>query len=186
MATMRRRAAGRIQVGVGLISFSVLIAGLGYVLAVALTELVVVRIVILLASAAVIVALWAAAIRNGRAEREARDRLRAEHPGALVERVRLWTLPHGRVDRDIPVHFIVADASEVSFEDIDQTVLLRVPVADIGLVDLVTAKGDRARDKAVTLIYGDEQLVVQFFTITYAGNGRLRDRVRVAIGQPAE
>ncbi|MEO8262893.1 MAG: hypothetical protein ABI566_10025 [Pseudolysinimonas sp.] len=186
MATTAKRTASRLQVGFGLISVSVLIAAVGYVVAVLSTEIVAVRIVILVLFAAFIAALWGAAVQNGRLERQTRDRLRAEHPGALVERVRLWSLPNGPVDRDIPMHFIVADASEITFEEVDQTVLLRIPVADVGYLDLVTAQHDRAKDKAVTLIYGDEQHTVQFFTLTFASNDRLRDRVRTAIGWTAQ
>ncbi|MEO8095450.1 MAG: hypothetical protein ABI632_11015 [Pseudolysinimonas sp.] len=183
-ATKKRKLGGGLQVGFGLISASAVIAAVGISIATVSTDIVGLRIVILLAVAGGIVALWARAVQNGRAEREARDRLRAEHPGALVERVRLWALPQGRADRGIPIHFIVAEAEEVSFETVDQTVLLRIPVADLGFADLVAAQADRARDKAVTLIYGDEQLTVQFFTITYVGQDKLCDRVRTAIGWP--
>lgn len=186
MATTAKRTEARLQVGFGLVSISVVIAAVGAIVSILATQIVAVRIVILVLTLALIAALWGAAVNNGRLERETRNRLRAEHPGALVERVRLWSLPKGRVDRDIPMHFLIADASEISFEEVDQTVVLRIPVEDVTFVDLVTAQHDRAKDKAVTLIYGDDQQTVQFFTITYASNDRLRDRVRAAIGWSAD
>lgn len=182
----RRPLLGRVDVGIGLISFTVLIV------AVAATGVRFVAdslglVLLVVAAALVLVAvLWTAAIRNGRAERIARRRLQQEHPGALVERVRLWMLPAGRVDPHLPVHFLIADAREISFETIDQTVLLRIPVDDLGFADLVTAQGDTARDQALTLIYGDEKLTAQFFTVTYASIGRLRARLRTAIGWPVD
>jgi hypothetical protein len=127
---------------------------------------------------------WVVALRNSRFERATRARLRAEHPGALVERVRLWRLPHGRLEPGTPIQFLIADPSEVSFETANQTVLLRIPVEDIGLIDLVAAQGDRARDRALTIIYGDEQLAVQLFTVTYTGLEKLRARVRTATAWP--
>jgi hypothetical protein len=175
-----------VDVGIGLISFTVLIV------AVAVTGVRFVAdslgfVLLVIAAAVVLIAvLWTAAIRNGRAERTARRRLQQEHPGALVERVRLWALPAGRVDPHLPVHFLIADAREIGFETIDQTVLLRIPVEDLGFADLVTAQGDTARDKALTLIYGDEKLTAQFFTVTYASIGRLRARLRTAIGWPED
>jgi hypothetical protein len=175
---------GRVDIGVGLISFTVLIAGAALSLIGYARESLGIALLVAAAAIALIGVLWTAAIRNGHAEREARRRLQAEHPGALVERVRLWALPHGRVDPGLTIHFLVADAREISFETIDQTVLLRVPVEELGFADLVLAQGDAARDKALTLIYGDERLTVQFFTLTYASMGRLRARLRTAIGWP--
>jgi hypothetical protein len=143
------------------------------------------RIVVVGLAVVLIGVLWVSAIRNGAEEREARRRLRDRHPGSLVERVRLWSLPHGRVEADIPMHFMIADAAEIAFETIDQTALLRIPVPEIGFIDPVAAQGDRVRDKALTIIYGDEQNVVQVFTLTYAGIGGLGLRVRKAIGWPS-
>ena len=54
------------------------------------------------------------------------------------------------------MHFLIADAGEILFETVDRTALLRIPVAEIGFIDPVTAQGDRARDKALTIIYGDD------------------------------
>lgn len=186
MAEQQRRRAltGRIDIGFGLIGFTVLIAGLAVTIIGFVRDSLGLTLLVAAAATALIGVLWTAAIRNGRAEREARRRLEAEHPGALVERVRLWALPHGRVDPGLPVHFLIADAREISFETIEQTVLLRVPVEELGFADLVTAQGDAARDKALTLIYGDEQLTAQFFTVTYASMGGLRARLRRAIGWP--
>jgi hypothetical protein len=184
MTTAKRRPSWRIEVGFGLISFSLAMLVIAMTAAVVATTDVALRIIILVIAAALVGTLWVAAVRNGAEEREARRRLRDEHPGSLVERVRLWSLPHGRVDRDLPVHFIIADAGEIAFETIDRTALLRIPVAEIGFIDPVAAKGDRVRDKALTIIYGDEQNVVQVFTLTYAGIGGLGARVRTAIGWP--
>ncbi|HWM33869.1 MAG TPA: hypothetical protein VNR36_06480 [Pseudolysinimonas sp.] len=185
----RRSLRSRIDIGIGLISFSVLI------IAVALTGMRLVAdtlgFVLLIAAAALVLiaVLWTAAVRNSRAERTARLRLQREHPGALVERVRLWTLPAGRVDPHLPTHFIVADAQEISFETLDQTALLRIPVERLGFVDPVRAQQDRARDRALTLIYEDEdgvQQSVQLFSVTGMGLSRLRHRIRTAIGWPAD
>ncbi|HTL41749.1 MAG TPA: hypothetical protein VL294_09770 [Pseudolysinimonas sp.] len=184
MAATKRRIGDRLEVGVGLISATVVIMAVGAVVAVLATQVMAVRIVVLLLFLALVVAVWGRAVQNGRFEKATRFRLEGEHPGALVERVRLWSLPHGRVPRDTPTHFIVADAREISFEDVEQTVLVRIPVAELGFVDLVTARGDRTRDKALTLIYGDDQHTVQFFTVTYMGQEKLRSRVRAAIGWP--
>lgn len=182
----RRGLSSRIDIGAGLISATVVI------IALAIFSLQFVRdslglMLLIVALAVVLTAvLWTLAIRNNREEGTARRRLQAEHPGALVERVRLWSLPHGRIAPGTPLHFVIADASEISFETIDQTVLLRIPVSDLGFVDLVKAKGDRSRDRALTLIYGDDQLAVQVFTVTYSGLEKLRARVRTAIGWPAD
>jgi hypothetical protein len=184
MNASRRAGTGRIQVGFGLISFSVVILVLAMMVAVVFAREVPVRIVIVVIAVALIGLLWVSAVRNGAEEREARGRLRDDHPGSLVERVRLWKLPRGPVDKDVPVHFIIADAGELLFETIDRTALLRIPVDEIGFIDPVIAQGDRVRDKALTIIYGDEQNVVQFFTVTYAGIWGLGSRVRKAIGWP--
>jgi hypothetical protein len=186
MAPTERRMTDRLQVGIGLVSLSVLVAAIGYFIAVSATTIVGVRILILALFAVVIAGLWFVAIRNGRAEHDARDALREENPGALVERVRLWSLPKGRVLKDVPIHFLIADAVEIVFETINHTVLARIPVDELTFVDIVTAKGDRSLDKALTLIYGDEQHVVQLFTITYASTDKLRARLRAAIGWPAD
>jgi hypothetical protein len=175
----------RIQVGFGLISFSVAILVVGMVFAILTTDDVPLRLVIVVAVAALIGVLWSLAIRNGAEERDARRRLREQHPGSLVERVRLWSLPHGRVEADIPMHFLIADAGEIVFETIDRTALLRIPVEDVGFIDPVTAQGDRVRDRALTIIYGDDQKVVQVFTLTYAGIRGLGSRLRKAIGWPS-
>lgn len=177
---------GRLQIGVGLISISVALGVVAIVIAGRATDNFVVRIAILILAASLIGLLWVAALRNGEAERAAIRRLRAEHPGSLVERVRLWSLPKGRVDKDIPVHFLVADAGEILFETIDRTALLRIPVAEIGFLDPVTAQGDRVRDRALTIIYGDDQDTVQVFTLTYTGIAKLGARLRKAIGWPAD
>ena len=181
-----RVTTGGIQIGVGLISFSILIAAIDITIAGWFVNDLGVRLVILALGVAVIGVLWAAAIRNGRVEKEARSRLLAEHPGALVERVRVWTLPHGRPEPHTPMQFLIADARELSIETITQTVLVRVPVTDLGFVGLVRAQGDSARDRAITLIYGPEQHTVQFFTITYSSLEKLQTRLRTAIGWPAE
>lgn len=178
---------GRVQVGLPLFAWTLAIgavAGSAAAFAAMLTENTIPRWIILGLALVGIVALWSAAIRNGRVERDVRQRLEAEHPGALVERVRIWRLPHGPLEAGTPAHFIVADAREVTFETIDQVVLLRIPVTEIGLVDLLTAKGDRGREKAVTIIYGEFQDAVQFFTVTYLSADRLLERVRTAIAQP--
>jgi hypothetical protein len=185
MTSPQRPGSGRLQVGFGLISFSVVIAVLAMMIAVIYVDDVPLRLVVLAFGALLIGVLWVTAIRNGAEEREARKRLREEHPGSLVERVRLWSLPSGRVDKDLPVHFIIADAGDIVFETVTRTALLRIPVEEIGFIDPVTAQGDRTRDKALTIIYGDEENVVQLFTITYAGTAALGSRIRKAIGWPA-
>jgi hypothetical protein len=183
--TSPKRPAPRLQVGLGLISFSVVIAVLAMMIAVVSTQDLPLRLLIIAFGLILIGVLWVVAIRNGREEREARKRLRDDHPGSLVERVRLWSLPNGRVDKNTPAHFIIADAGDVVFETIDRTALLRIPVEEIGFIDPVTAQGDRSRDKALTIIYGDDENVVQLFTITYAGTAALGSRIRKAIGWPA-
>ena len=185
MATTRK-VTGGIQIGVGLISFSILIMALfisvaGFFAPGSLP----LRLLIVALGIAAVGVLWTAAIRNGRAEREVRDRLRAEHPGALVERVRLWLLPQGKPEPGIPPTFLVADTRAISFEDTDQVVHLRIPVADLGFIGLVRSQSDTTRDRAVTLIYGDDQLTVQFFTITSASLDKLEARIRTAVGWPA-
>ena len=185
-ADQKRSVFGRIDVGLPLISVSVAIAAAGIAIAAGWTEDWAVRVVILVLAALLIGALWFAAIRNSRVERDARRRLQQEHPGALVERVRLWSLPHGRIDPETPPHFLIADTREISFETYTQTVLLRIAVAELGFVDLVTAQQDRVRDKALTLIYGDAQDTVQVFTVTYDATERLRARLRKAIGWPKD
>lgn len=184
MTSAKRGPLGRLEVGFGLISFSVVIVVVAMATAVAVAQDVPLRIVIIAFALVLVGVMWVSAIRNGSEERDARRRLRDEHPGSLVERVRLWSLPHGRVDKDAPMHFVVADASEILFETVDRTALLRVPVAEIGFIDPVAAQGDRVRDKALTIIYGDEQNVVQVFTLTYAGTASLGRRLREAIGWP--
>jgi hypothetical protein len=179
-----RGPAGRVQVGFGLISVSILIAAIGVSVLPAFPETGL-RILIAVLFLAAIGVLWAAAIRNGRAERVFRKRLKEQHPGALVERVILWSLPKGRVEPGTPMQFLVADATEILFETINETVLLRFPVEELSYIDLVTAQGDRVKDKALTLIYGEEQNVVQLFTITYSANDRLGARLRKAIAWPA-
>lgn len=184
--TTKRRATERLQVGFGLISFSAVIVVIGLFVAVFATRIVPVRLLILALFVAAIAALWGTAINNGRHERAARLRLKEENPGALVERVRVWALPKGRLERDTPMQFLIADAETVSFQTIDEVVLLTIPVEEIGFVGLVTAQGDGARDKALTLIYGDDQLTVQFFTLTYSAMDRLLTRVTTAIDWPAD
>lgn len=176
---------GRIQVGFGLISFSVVLLVLGMMFAVIFAQDVPVRVAILVLVVLFIGYLWVSAIRNGAEEREARRRLLDQHPGSHVERVRLWSLPAGRVDADLPMHFLIADAGEIVFETVDRTALLRIPVDEIGFIDPVRAQGDRVGDKALTIIYGDEQNVVQVFTVTYAGTWGLGARIRKAIGWPS-
>lgn len=182
MATTNKNL-GRLQVGYGLISLTVVLVVIAVSLIATFRDTGV-RVVIAVLFLAAIGVLWTAAVRHGRVEREYRKRLTAEHPGALIERVILWSLPNGRVEPGTPMHFLIADASEISFETISQTVLLRIPVTELGFVDLVTAQGDRVKDKALTLIYGDDQNTVQLFTITYSANDRLGSRLRKAIGWP--
>ncbi len=182
--TKTRPRIGRLHVGFGLISFSIVLLVIGMMIAIVFARDVTLRLVIIGFVAVFIGVLWMSAIRNGAEEREARRRLRDEHPGSMVERVRLWSLPHGHVEADIPMHFIVADAGEILFETVARTALLRIPVPEIGFIDPVTAQGDRVKDKALTIIYGDEQNVVQVFTLTYAGIPALGARLRRAIGWP--
>ncbi|HEX7834994.1 MAG TPA: hypothetical protein VF479_05950, partial [Pseudolysinimonas sp.] len=130
--------------------------------------------------------LWIAAIRNGADERRAVARLRAAHPGAFVERVKLWSLADGLVPADIPMHFIVADSEQLRFVTADGTALAQIPVAEIGFVDPVAAQKDKVRDKALTIIYGDHEDVVQVFPDMNLGLDKLRSRVRKAIGWPAD
>ncbi len=185
MTQEKRGPMGRIQVGFGLISFSVVLLVIAMVIAVVFAPEVPVRIVILIFALVLIGVLWVSAIRNGAEEREARRSLLDQHPGSHVERVRLWSLPAGRVDADLPMHFLIADAGEILFETVDRTALLRIPVDEIGFIDSVRAQGDRVGDKALTIIYGDEQNVVQVFTVTYAGTWGLGARIRKAIGWPS-
>lgn len=185
MTQAKRGPMGRIQVGFGLISFSVVLLVISGVIAVVFARDLPVRIVILIFALVFIGVLWVAAIRNGAEERDSRRGLLAQHPGSHVERVRLWSLPAGRVDADLPMHFLIADAGEILFETVDRTALLRIPVDEIGFIDPVRAQGDRVGDKALTIIYGDEQKVVQLFTVTYAGTGGLGSRIRKAIGWPS-
>jgi hypothetical protein len=189
VAQRRRPLSSRIDIGIGLICFTLLITA-ATATAVRLFEgSLGLMLLVGAAGLALVAVLWIAAIRNGRAERNARRRLLEQHPGALVERIRLWALPAGRVEPHLPTHFVVADAREISFETIDQTVLLRIPVERLGFVDPVRAQGDRAKDVALTLIYDGEdgaQLTVQLFTVTGMGLARLRARIRTAIGWPAE
>jgi hypothetical protein len=184
--TQKRSIWRRIDIGVPLIGSTIAIAVGALGLAARATDDTGARILILVLSTVLIAVLWFVAARNAGAERAVRRRLQEQHPGALVERVRIWALPHGRLEPGTPQHFIVADASEISFETVEQTVLLRIPVAELGLADLVTAQGDRSRDKALTLIYGEFQDTVQVFTLTFTGVDKLRARVRKAIGWPPE
>lgn len=185
MAT-KRNVTGGLQVGVGLISFSVLILGVFVALAASFGPTLEVRLVIVILGIALVGVLWVAAVRNGRAEKAFRARLQEQHPASLVERVRIWMLPQGKPEKGTPATFIVADAGEITFQDLDELVLLRIPVADIGFIGPVRAQGDDAKDKAVTIIYGDDNLTVQFFTITHASLEKLEARIRTAIGWPAE
>ena len=79
MAEQKRPLRSRIDIGIGLISFSVLIV------AVALSAMRLVAdtlgFVLLIAAAAIVLiaVLWTAAIRNSRAERTARLRLQSRH-----------------------------------------------------------------------------------------------------------
>jgi hypothetical protein len=181
----KRKVTGGIQIGLGLISFSILILALFISIAGFFVGSLPVRLVIIALGVVLVGVLWTVAVRNGRAEREVRDRLKAEHPGALVERVRLWLLPQGKPEPGIPLTFIVADTREISFEDADQVVHIRIPVAELGFIGLVRSQSDTTRDRAVTLIYGDDQLTVQFFTITNASLDKLEARIRTAVGWPA-
>jgi hypothetical protein len=172
-----RKLTDRIRIGIGLVSITVAIVLVAVLWIVRGTDIVALKVLI--------VVPWYSAIRNRRVERDARNRLVAEHPGSLVERVRLWALPAGRVDAEVALHFVIADAREISFETIDQTVLLRIPVAEIGLIDVARAQGDRTRDTALTVVYGDDpQQAVQFFTVSYDGLPRFAKRLRIAIGWP--
>jgi hypothetical protein len=185
VATTTRKLTDRIRIGIGLASVTLAIVIVATVW-IARTDDVGLKLLIAVLAAALIAVPWVVAVRNSRVERAARDRLRDEHPGSVIERVRLWSLPAGRVDADIPVHFIVADASEISFETIDQTVLLRIPVPEIGMIDIARAQGDRVRDPALTIVYGDDpQEAVQLFTVSYDGLPRFAKRIRAAIGWPA-
>lgn len=179
----------RIRIGIGLISITFAIVVVASLWIVRGTDQLGLRVLIGVLALVLIVVPWTVAVRNGRVERDARTALEAQHPGALVERVRLWALPHGRVDADMPLHFLVADADEVLFETIDQTVLLRLPTAEIGLIQPMRAQGDRGREAALTIVYGpggaDSQSTVQVFTVSYDGMARFEKRVRKAIGWPA-
>ena len=163
--TNRNGPLGRLQVGAGLISLTVVIAVIGITLISWFPDTGI-RIVIAVLFLAAIGVVWTSAIRNGRAEREFRTRLKEQHPGALVERVILWSLPKGRVEPGTPMQFLVADATEILFETINQTVLLRFPVEELTHIGLATARGDRVKDTALTLIYGEEEHVVQLFTVS--------------------
>jgi hypothetical protein len=176
---------GKVRIGIGLLSFTAALLVVGFLSAFARwTDSAVVKVLIPVAAFALIAVLWIAAVRNGAGERTAVARLRAAHPGAFVERVTLWSLPDGLAGKDLPMHFIVADPEEIRFEAEDGSALARVPVAEIGFVDLVRAKDDRAGDKALTIIFGDEQDVVQVFPDMNLGLMKLRSRVRKAIGWP--
>jgi hypothetical protein len=180
-----RKLTDRIRIGIGLVSITVAIVLVAVLWIVRGTDIVALKVLIGVLAAVLIVVPWYSAIRNRRVERDARNRLVAEHPGSLVERVRLWALPAGRVDAEVALHFVIADAREISFETIDQTVLLRIPVAEIGLIDVARAQGDRTRDTALTVVYGDDpQQAVQFFTVSYDGLPRFAKRLRIAIGWP--
>jgi 4-amino-4-deoxy-L-arabinose transferase-like glycosyltransferase len=187
VATTTRKLTDRIRIGIGLASITFAIVIVASLWIVRGTDVIALKVLIGVLAAVLIAVPWYVAVRNGRVERDARNRLRGQHPGSLVERVRLWTLPAGRVDADIPMHFMVADARELSFETIDQTVQVRVPVAEIGFLGLARAQGDRARDSALTIVYGDDpQMTVQLFTVSYDGMPRFEKRVRTAIGWPAK
>jgi hypothetical protein len=185
VATTTRKLTDRIRIGIGLISMTVAIFLVASLAIVRGTDIPALKVLIGILALALIVVPWFSAVRNSRFDRATRERLRLEHPGALVERVRLWALPHGRIEPGTPVHFIIADAGEVSFETVEQMVLLRIPTPEIGFLDPVRAQGDRTRDQALTIIYGDEQNTVQFFTVSYDGLPRFAKRLRTAIGWPA-
>jgi hypothetical protein len=169
VARSRGGIFGRIEIGPPLISVSIAIVAAGVGIAALSGAEFAGRIAIIVVAVLLVATVWVFGVRNNGVEREARRRLQAEHPGSLVERVRVWSLPHRRLEAGTPMHFLIADTRENVIETIDQTVLVRFPVAEVGFVDLVTAQGDRARDKALTIIYGDEQLTVQLFTVTYSG-----------------
>jgi hypothetical protein len=176
-----------VRIGLGLICFTVLllaIAAFGFVSRMAFGAFF--GVVLPLAAIALVALLWLAAIRNGADERGAVARLRAAHPGAFVERVRLWSLPSGLVPKNAPMHFVVADPDQLQFVSADGTSLAQIPVGEIGLIDFVTAQKDKVRDKALTIIYGDEQDVVQVFPDMNLGLDKLNLRVRKAIGWPAD
>lgn len=185
MAT-KRSVFSRIEIGVPLISVSVAILAAGVGIAAIVSDYVdwPGRVLIILLAIVLVIVAFVVAARNGRVEKEARLRLQAEHPGALVERVRVWMLPHRKLEAETPMQFLIADAQEISLQTIEQEALLRIPVADLDFVDLVTAQGDRVKDKALTLIYGDDQSTVQLFTVTYDATERLNRRLRNAIGWP--
>ncbi|CAN5245246.1 hypothetical protein BH11ACT3_BH11ACT3_06410 [soil metagenome] len=109
--------------------------------------------------------------------RAAERAMRGQHPDALLEQVILWHLPSGPAGK-LPPHVIVADPHEVTFRTYDDAVLARVAVADIDLLDTLTAQGDRSRDKATTLLFGDPQQLIQFFTATHLSPAKLTARVR--------
>jgi hypothetical protein len=177
---------GAIRIGIGLISFTVLLLAIGVTSAFARwSDGAVIKVLIPFAAFALVAVLWIAAVRNGADERQAVARLRAAHPGAFVERVKLWSLPSGVVPADLPMHFVVADPHEVQFVTGDGTPLARIPVSEIGLIDLVRAQHDKARDRALTIIYGADQDAVQVFPDMNLGLDKLRSRVRTAIGWPA-
>jgi len=184
-----RKLQDRIRIGVGLASTTFAIIIVASLWIVRGTDNLGLKLLIGFLALVLIAVPWTVAVRNGRVERDGRRRIQDAHPGALVERVRLWALPKGRVDVDIPMHFVIADADEVAFETLEQTALLRIPTGDIGLIQLMRAQGDRGRDAALTIVYGpggaDSQQTVQVFTVSYDGMTQLEKRVRKAIGWPA-
>jgi hypothetical protein len=171
---------GGLVPGFALLGASLALIVAGCAIAFATPDLVA-RAIVLGVTGAFLVALWGRAVRNARAEGRARVRIEQANPGAFVERVRLWSLPQGRVDRGTPPHFLIADAEHIVFQTIDDTALLKVDVADLGYVGLVRAQGDTARDQAITLIYGDDDLTVQFFGRAETRTEGLLQRVTRAI-----
>lgn len=137
------------------------------------------RVLVLVLSAVGIGLVWLAFARARRVVRDAELRLRREHGAGLVEQVNLWALPTGRAGK-LPPHFITVDPALVAFRHMDGSVILRIPVEQIDLIGTFTAVGDRTGDKAVTILFGDPQQTVQFFTVTYLGSRLLERRVRVA------
>lgn len=193
--TDERRLSGirflltRVDVGFGLLSFTLAIVVVAVSAGLAVRESIGLVLLVAAAAAALLAVLWVSALRNGRVEKTARLRLQQEHPGALVERVRLWRLPHGPVLRNIPIHFVVADPREIVFETIDRTMLLRIPVEAVLAIEPRRAQGDRRGDTALTIVYEapeGERATVQLFTLTYAGIAALGRRIRTAIAWPAE
>lgn len=143
------------------------------------------RVIVLVLAAVGIGLVWLSFARAHRVVRDAEVRLRRAHGGAgLVERVNLWMLPSGRAGK-LPPHFVTVDPMQVAFRRMDGSAILSIPVAQIDLLETLTAAGDRTGDKAVTILFGDPQQTVQFFTVTYIGSDLLEQRVRTAAELPA-